>query len=162
MGFRDFLSGQPLGKPGLHGVQFRQCGSTECRVAGAVFGDEFLDEVGAFEDDAAPGVAGAEFAEIAEESAVPDGGIDAAGVSDVFCGELDDGAGFDVAAWVDVMADAGGHGAEGAALAVVGRRPPARKGGGGIPRRSHEGPLGALFLHSIRRGKGNNKGNIRI
>ena len=40
-------------------------------------------------------------------------------VVDVVGGELDDGAGFDIATWRDVVGDAGGHRAEGFAITVV-------------------------------------------
>ena len=86
---------------------------------GAVFFDEFFDEVGAFEDDAAAGVFRGGLAEILEERGLGHGLVDAARVADVLGGELDDRAGLDGAAGGDVVADAGGHRAERLALVVV-------------------------------------------
>ena len=119
MFFGDFFAGEVLAGAGDHAFEFGHGGAAHGGVEGAVFLGELFDEVGAFEDDAAAGVLGADFAEVFEEGGGGEDVVDAAGFVDIFFGELDDGAGFDVAAGADVVADAGGHGAEGLALVVV-------------------------------------------
>jgi len=117
--FGDFVAWAVLAGAREHGVEFGDGGFALSGVGGVVFGGEGLDEIRAFEDDAAAGMAGGGFAEVAEEGGSCEDVVDAAGVADIFACELDDGAGFDVAAWADVVADACGHGAEGLTFVIV-------------------------------------------
>src|SRR6185503_7813978 len=114
----DFVAGIVLAVAGLEGFHFGDCGGALGGVACAVFQGQFLHQVGAFEDDAAAGGSGGGFSEVFNKFAAGEQVVDAVVVADGFGGELDDGAGFDVAARADVVTHAGGHGAEGLALVV--------------------------------------------
>ena len=115
----DFLAGEPLREARGHGFEFGHRGAAQGGVARAVLHDDLLHEVGALEDDAAARVLRAEVAEVLEKCGVAHRGEDAALVADVFRGELDDGAGLDVAARADVMRDAVAHRAERLAAVIV-------------------------------------------
>lgn len=58
-------------------------------------------------------------AEILEEGRVREGFINAARVLDVLGGKLNDGTGFDVSLWSDMVTNACRHGAEGIAIVIV-------------------------------------------
>ena len=119
MFLRNLLPGEVLAGAWLHGVEFSDGGLADGGVGGVVFQGELLDDVRAFEDDAAAGVFGGDFAKVLKKFRFGEDIVDAACVLHIFLRKLNDGAGFDGSAGTDVMGDARGHGTERLAFVVV-------------------------------------------
>ena len=65
--FRDFLAGDMLAKARGHAFQFSHRSAAHGGVFRPMLLGEGFDEIGPFQDDAAAGVPGTDFAEILEE-----------------------------------------------------------------------------------------------
>ena len=115
--FGDLLGAVPLAGAVLHGLELGEGGLAGGAVGGVVFFDELFHLVGPLEHDAAAGGFAAHFAEVGKVFALHKDVADVAVVVDIFLGELDYRARLDGAPRADVMADAGGGGAQ--RLAVV-------------------------------------------
>src|SRR5665213_43813 len=116
----DFVAGIVLAVSADHRFEFGypRAFLAMGRILRAVFHDQLLHEIGAFQHDAAARGFGGELAEVAQVFAVAENVQQIAAIVDGFLGELDDRAWLDLAPGINVMADARRHRAQGLALVV--------------------------------------------
>lgn len=115
----DFFFVAPLAGAGFHAFHFGQGSLADGGVFGTMPFGEFLYQIRALQHDAATRVFGGGLAEILEEAGLCEDIEEIAICADVFGGKLDDRAGLQATSGSDMMADTGGHGAEGLPVVVI-------------------------------------------
>lgn len=111
--FRNGLLGIVLRRPHLHGLQFSQSRLPGGSVGSGMFLDELLQQIGAFQHNAAAGGTAGQFPEITQVRGIELLRQRFTAVVDVIFRELNDRAGLNPSPRVDVMGDTRGRWAEG-------------------------------------------------